>query len=123
MGNLQSIPGIGKAIEKDLHSLGIHEIADLQNKDPEQLYKKLCDIQGKVIDRCMLYTFRCAVYYASHAKHDKELLKWWNWKEKISYMPCVKCPFCKEVVEAKIVEMAGTKTISCPACKVSVPYK
>jgi hypothetical protein len=29
----------------------------------------------------MLYTFRCAVYYASNTKHDSEKLKWWNWKD------------------------------------------
>jgi hypothetical protein len=33
------------------------------------------------VDRCMLYVFRCAVYYATNKKHDPKLLKWWNWKE------------------------------------------
>lgn len=33
------------------------------------------------MDRCMLYVFRCAVYYASSEQHDPELLKWWNWKD------------------------------------------
>ncbi|NQU25233.1 MAG: pathogenicity locus, partial [Candidatus Nealsonbacteria bacterium] len=28
-----------------------------------------------------LYVFRCAVYFASNATHDAELLKWWNWKD------------------------------------------
>jgi len=28
----------------------------------------------------VLYTFRCAVYYASNSNHDPEKLKWWNWK-------------------------------------------
>ena len=31
-------------------------------------------------------------------------------------MPCVTCPFCKEVVDAVLTET----TISCPACKVTV---
>jgi hypothetical protein len=34
------------------------------------------------IDRCVLYGFREAVYYASHKNHDPELLKWWNWSDK-----------------------------------------
>ena len=33
-------------------------------------------------DRCVLYAFRCAVYYASHTTHDPNLLKWWNWKDR-----------------------------------------
>jgi hypothetical protein len=36
---------------------------------------------GRHVDRCVLYTFRCAVYFASESKHDPELLKWWNWKD------------------------------------------
>lgn len=31
-------------------------------------------------------------------------------------MPCVTCPFCKEIVTAELTP----KTIHCPACKVTV---
>jgi hypothetical protein len=34
------------------------------------------------VDRCLLYVFRCAVYFASHKKHDPKLLLWWNWKDR-----------------------------------------
>jgi Pathogenicity locus len=34
------------------------------------------------VDRCVLYVFRAAVYFASNKKHDEEKLKWWNWKDK-----------------------------------------
>jgi hypothetical protein len=34
------------------------------------------------MDRCVLYAFRCAVYYASHDVRDPKLLKWWNWKDR-----------------------------------------
>ncbi len=77
----QTIPGVGKAIAYDLWNLGFRSISDLQNKDPEALYEKLCEYQGQRVDRCMLYVFRCAVYYASNKHHDPELLKWWNWKD------------------------------------------
>jgi hypothetical protein len=30
---------------------------------------------------CVLYVFRCAVYYTSHEHHEPELLKWWSWKD------------------------------------------
>jgi hypothetical protein len=78
---LQEIPGIGKSIAEDLWHLGIRKVADLRGKDPEKLYLKRCIQQGTPIDRCLLYTFRCAVYFASHKNHDPQLLKWWNWKD------------------------------------------
>ena len=79
---LQKIPGVGKSIAQDLRIIGIKKVNDLCNRNPEVLYNDLCKRMGKPIDRCMLYVFRCAVYFASHTKHDPEKLKWWNWKEK-----------------------------------------
>jgi hypothetical protein len=81
MTNLTQIPGIGPAMEKDLLQLGINEINQLKGKDPQLLYDRLCHLQGTKLDRCVLYVFRCAVYYAEHTKHDPEKLKWWNWKD------------------------------------------
>jgi hypothetical protein len=77
---LQQIPGVGKSIARDLYDLGICSVSDLKNKNPEKLYAQLCLERGIHIDRCVLYVFRCAVYYASNKKHDPELLKWWRWK-------------------------------------------
>jgi len=79
---LQSIPGVGKSISQDLVSLGIRSIEDLKDKNPELLYQKYCDQIGQTADRCLLYVFRCAVYFASKQKHDSALLQWWNWKDK-----------------------------------------
>ena len=77
----RQIPGVGKSIAEDLWNLGLRSVSDLKNKDPEDLYLKLCTFQGTHVDRCMLYVFRGAVYYASNDIHDPELLKWWNWKD------------------------------------------
>ena len=79
--DLQNIPGVGKSISKDLYKLGISQVSDLKNRDPEILYTQLCDLAGGKVDRCMLYVFKCAVYYASNKNHDDEKLKWWNWKD------------------------------------------
>ena len=79
---LYIIPGVGKSIAQDLQSLGIRRLQDLIKRDPEQMYRQLIKKQGQHIDRCVLYVFRCAVYYASHRKHNPEKLKWWNWKDK-----------------------------------------
>ncbi|MCD4813209.1 helix-hairpin-helix domain-containing protein [bacterium] len=79
---LKQIPGVGDAIAKDLWDMGIRGIDDLKNKRAEALYMQLCAHQGKQVDRCMLYVFRCAVYFASCQHHQPHLLKWWNWKEQ-----------------------------------------
>ncbi len=80
--DLTLIPGVGKSIEHDLNRLGIHFISDLKNNDPERLYNRLVQLSGHPIDRCVLYVFREAVYYASSVRHDPEKLKWWNWSDK-----------------------------------------
>ncbi len=81
VSELQSIPGVGPSIATDLYELGIHSVADLNECSPELLYEQLCILRGQHIDRCVLYVFRCAVYYASQRTHDPELLKWWRWKD------------------------------------------
>ncbi len=50
---------------------------------PRNCYARLRERHGGRMDRCVLYAFRCAVYYASNEKHDPELLKWWNWKDGV----------------------------------------
>ena len=79
---LQVIPGIGKSIAQDLVDLKYREVEDLRGEDPEQMYQNLCDLRGKHIDRCVLYVFRCSVYFVSNSTHEAKLLKWWNWKDR-----------------------------------------
>ena len=79
ISKLQQIPGVGASIAKDLLDIGIESVDDLKGKKPETLYAKLEDRNGKT-DRCVLYVFRCAVYFASNKDHDPEKLKWWSWK-------------------------------------------
>jgi hypothetical protein len=77
---LSRIPGVGPSIAADLYQIGIREVADLRGRNPERLYAALCREVGQPVDRCVLYVFRCAVYFASESRPDPELLKWWNWK-------------------------------------------
>lgn len=79
--DLESVPGVGKKIAKDLHDIGCHSVKDLEGADPVDLYDRVCTMQGTKIDPCLLYTFKCATYYAKGGR-DPELLKWWNWKNK-----------------------------------------
>lgn len=78
---LQNIPGIGPSLAQDLVDLGIHRVADLRRRSPERLYEQLRAARGVHQDRCVLYAFRCAVYYASRTQHEPELLRWWNWSD------------------------------------------
>ena len=78
---LQMIPGVGPSIAQDLRDLGFRTVSDLEGQDPETMYRNLCELRRAHVDRCMLYVFRCATYYASNQEHDPMLLKWWNWKQ------------------------------------------
>jgi len=82
LAKLESIPGIGPSLARDLRSLGIDRPTQLKGRSPERLYMALCAKSGTHQDRCVLYAFRCAVYYADNTKHDPELLKWWNWMDE-----------------------------------------
>ncbi|MEO5583457.1 MAG: helix-hairpin-helix domain-containing protein [Saprospiraceae bacterium] len=81
--NLREIPGIGPSIANDLIRVGIHSVQDLKGKDPDRLYDQSNANAGCIQDRCLLYVFREAVYYAEtpETKRDSWKLKWWNWKD------------------------------------------
>ena len=79
---LVQIPSIGPKVAEMLAEVGIKKVSDLRKRSPEKLYKQVCDYRSTTLDRCVLYHFRCAVYFASNKKHKPELLKWWNWKEE-----------------------------------------
>ena len=79
--DLQRIPDIGPSLAADLVELGIVRVADLRRRNPERLYEQLIALRGAHQDRCVLYTFRCAVYFAKEPNPEPERLKWWNWKD------------------------------------------
>lgn len=78
---LQTIPGIGPALAADFRLIGVTLPSSLIGQNPERLYRKLEKVTGVHHDRCVLYTFRCAVYFVNTKKHNPELLKWWNWSD------------------------------------------
>ena len=80
---LRQIPGVGKTIANDLWNIGFKSVNDLKGHNPQIIYDLHNRFKGAVQDRCMLYVFRCAVYYAGtdKRKQNKEKLKWWNWKD------------------------------------------
>lgn len=78
---LQRIPSIGPSLARDLYDLGLRRISDLKRKEPERLYQELIELRGVRQDPCVLYTFRCAVYFASEPNPEPAKLQWWAWQE------------------------------------------
>jgi hypothetical protein len=78
----ETIPGIGPNLAQDLRDLGFSEASELRGQNPEQMFEDLCQLRAQRVDRCVLYAFRCAVYFVSNESHEGELLKWWNWKDR-----------------------------------------
>ena len=84
MADLTNIPGIGKTIAANLTRINISKVEDFTNQNPEELYEKWCiEAQNPSdTDKCILYVFRTAVYYANGGR-EPEKLKWWNWKDTV----------------------------------------
>ena len=77
---LLMVPSIGKSLAQDLRKLGVSSVGALARRNPERLYKELNRLTGAIQDPCVLYSFRCAVYFARTPRPIPRLLKWWNWK-------------------------------------------
>ncbi len=78
----QTMPGVGKSIAEDLWAMGFRSTKDLKGRVPEKLYDQLNKLVGHKTDLCMLYTFRCMVYFVNENHHDPKLLKWWAWSDE-----------------------------------------
>jgi len=79
---LTQISGIGKNMAQHLMNAGYPDIASLKGQDPEKIYWKDCAYQGRLVDRCALYVYRLAVWYADNdgiLPPDKQ--NWWDWKD------------------------------------------
>ena len=80
--SLRDIPGVGPRTAAVMEALGVRQVSDLRGQDPEALYLRECLMKGYREDRCALYIWRAAVYYADHEDREPEKLNWWYWKDK-----------------------------------------
>ncbi len=70
--DLQSLPSIGPSLAEDLRDLGFRCPEDLHGQDPEKMFTDLKEMRGGYMDRCVLYSFRCAVYAVTSGDKDPE---------------------------------------------------
>lgn len=80
--DLLKIPGVGENMKEHLQKLGYTCIEELKGENPLEMYERDRIRLGGTLDRCVLYVYRCAVYFAQTQTPDREKLDWWYWKDK-----------------------------------------
>ena len=78
---LETIPGVGPNMARHLERIGCPTLELLRVQDPEELYRRDCLSQGCQVDRCVLYVYRLAVYYAKHGQCPPDKPNWWDWQD------------------------------------------
>ena len=72
---LLSLPNVGPAVARYLRRVGVERPADLRGRDGEELYERLCALDGVRHDPCLLDTFVAAVDYVGGAPARP----WWEY--------------------------------------------
>lgn len=78
VSKMDALPNIGKAIAKDLESIGIDHPEKLIGKSPIRLYDKLCEKKGVRVDHCVIDVFLSAVDFMEGAAPKP----WWEYTRK-----------------------------------------
>lgn len=81
--DLKKIPGVRENMKQMLIDIGIFCVEDLKGKDPEELYRLSCKYYNQKVDRCVLYVYKEAIYFAENEIHEQGKLKWWYWKDEV----------------------------------------
>lgn len=79
---ISEIPGVEAECEVALRELGYDSVPQLKGKDAEEMYYELSIRRGEVLEKSLLYQFRCAIYYATVQTADPKKLHWWYWKDE-----------------------------------------
>ncbi|MCH8275622.1 MAG: helix-hairpin-helix domain-containing protein [Armatimonadetes bacterium] len=75
---LQTIPNVGPAIARDLLKIGIEEPDDLKGRDPDELFHRLCALDGRRHDPCVRDVFAAAVSFAN----GEPARPWWEFSRE-----------------------------------------
>ena len=76
--DLRTLPNVGPKIAQMLLRLGIERPDDLRGQDAEHLFQRLCDLDGRRHDPCLLDTFRAIVDVANGAPARP----WWEYSRE-----------------------------------------
>jgi hypothetical protein len=77
-GDLTSLPNVGPAVARKLGGLGITHPGELRGQDPDALFERLCALDGRRHDPCLLDTFVAAVSYADGGPAQP----WWEFSRE-----------------------------------------
>ncbi|PZS00926.1 MAG: mitomycin resistance protein [Chloroflexi bacterium] len=61
---LRTIPNVGPAMARDLILIGITRVEDAVGRDPDEMYERLCALEGVRQDPCVRDVFASVVAYA-----------------------------------------------------------
>ena len=75
---LTAIPNVGPAVARKLRSLDVEGVDDLRGADAEELFERLCAMEGRRHDPCLLDTFTAAVDYANGGRPRP----WWEFSRE-----------------------------------------
>ena len=75
---LTASPNVGPAIARKLLRLDIRGVEDLRGRDPDELFERLCAMDGRRHDPCLLDTFTAAVAYADGGPARR----WWEFSRE-----------------------------------------
>ena len=78
MADLTSIPNVGPKVAARLRRLGIESPEDLRGRDPEELFERLCALDGRREDPCVLDIFTAAVDFAEGGPARP----WWEYSRE-----------------------------------------
>lgn len=76
---LQELGSVGPACAEDLLLLGVRSVDDLRGRDPNALYRELCERTGVRQDPCVEDVLRCVVAQADHPDLPAEYRRWYLW--------------------------------------------
>lgn len=75
---LTAIPNVGPAVARYLRRVDVCALSDLRGRDPEELFHRLCALDGQRHDPCLLDTFVAAVAFAN----GEPARPWWEFSRQ-----------------------------------------
>jgi Pathogenicity locus len=76
--DLTALPNIGPAVARYLARLGVASQGDLRGRDPTELFRRLCELDGVDHDPCLLDTLTAVVDHANGAPARP----WWSYSRE-----------------------------------------